>query len=169
MVVSKFRFALTVAAIALLFTGAVGARQGAVRAAAQVVDPAPVAYNAMVERYCVTCHNERLQTAGLSLQGRDLARIVEDKTVWERVARKVRTGAMPPSGAPRPDEATLNGFVLSIEAALDRASAANLNPGRPLVHRLNRVEYANAVRDLLALEIDPVALLPPDELSSGFD
>ena len=163
------RFVLPVAAAALMFTVAVGARQGDVRAASQATQSAPSAHNGMVERYCVTCHNDRLQTAGLSLQGRDLARIIEDKAVWERVARKVRTGAMPPSGAPRPDEVTLNGFVVSIESALDRAAAANPNPGRPLVHRLNRVEYANAVRDLLALDIDPAALLPPDELSSGFD
>jgi hypothetical protein len=95
--------------------------------------------------------------------------VVADRAVWERVVRKVRTGAMPPSTAPQPDPLTLDGFVASVETTLDRAAATAPNPGRPMIHRLNRVEYANAVRDLLALEIDPVQLLPADELSNGFD
>ena len=172
MFVSKARFGVAVALVVVALSAAVAARQGSAPARpapVQAPPAAPATYNAMVERYCVTCHNERLQTAGLSLEGHDLARVVADRDVWERVARKLRTGAMPPNGAPRPEETVLNGFVASIETTLDRAAVARPNPGRPLLHRLNRVEYANAVRDLLALDVDPAALLPPDELSSGFD
>ena len=88
---------------------------------------------------------------------------------WEKVIRKLRVGAMPPQGMPRPDKATADGLASYLETSLDRAYAANPNPGRATMHRLNRAEYANAIRDLLALDIDATALLPPDDESSGFD
>ncbi len=88
---------------------------------------------------------------------------------WEKVIRKVRAGMMPPPGMPRPDAATLEGFVGHLETSIDRAAAAKPRPGRTALHRLNRAEYANAIRDLLALDIDATALLPPDDESSGFD
>ena len=89
--------------------------------------------------------------------------------VWENVIRKVRAGMMPPAGLPRPDEAARRALVASLEATLDQAARANPNPGRPLAHRLNRAEYANAVRDLLALDVDVTSMLPPDDSSGGFD
>ena len=123
----------------------------------------------LLDRYCVTCHSEKLRTGGLSLQSMDLSDIPKGAEVWEKVIRKVRVGAMPPQGMPWPDAASLNTFVTLLETSLDRAALATPNPGRSTIHRLNRTEYANAIRDLLALDIDPEPLLPPDDESSGFD
>jgi hypothetical protein len=116
--------------------------------------------------YCHTCHNERLKTGGLSLEGLSLDR---DAETWEKVIRKVRAGMMPPAGAKRPERAALDTFAGSIERAIDRAAAANPNPGRAPLHRMNRAEYENAIRDLLALEVDSSTLLPADDSSRGFD
>ena len=123
----------------------------------------------VLDRYCVTCHNQRLQTGGLTLDTVDADHVGDDAAVWEKVVRKLRTRLMPPSSRPRPDADTYARLVSHFETALDRAAAANPNPGRPVVHRLNRTEYANAVRDLLALEVDGRALLPADESGYGFD
>jgi mono/diheme cytochrome c family protein len=136
--------------------------------------PAPVALDtaaaqALVDRYCVTCHNDRTQTAGLSLSAAKLDSVASRPEAWEKVIRKVSAGSMPPVGMPRPDPGTLDGFVSFLSGTLDRAAAARPDPGRPVLHRLNRAEYGNAVRDLLALEVPIAALLPPDELSHGFD
>jgi hypothetical protein len=148
---------------ALLYPTAVAA-QGA--RAAQAAPP-----NAeLLSKYCVTCHNQRLRTAGLSLDQVDLANVAHDPVMWEKVVRKLRTGAMPPVGRPRPEPAAATAFATAIEAALDADAAANPNPGRPVVHRLNRAEYANAIRDLLALDVDARALLPADDADEhGFD
>ena len=106
---------------------------------------------ALVDRYCVTCHNEKAKTAGLALDKLDIARPGEHAEVWEKVVRKVRAGMMPPSGAPRPDRAALDAFAAGLEHELDRAAAAKPNPGITGLHRLNRTEYAREVKDLLAL------------------
>src|SRR5690349_13146894 len=127
------------------------------------------AERALLDKYCVTCHSNKLRTGGLSLQGLDLGRVPETAETWEKVIRKLRVGAMPPQGMPRPDKAAMGGLASYIEGTLDRAYAANPNPGQAAMHRLNRAEYANAVRDLLALDVDSTALLPPDDESSGFD
>ena len=135
-------------------------------------ESAPVAgeHRSTLDRYCVTCHNDRLRIAGLELDAADIEAVGEDAATWEKVARKLRTRTMPPSPRPRPDEASYAGLVAYLEAELDRAAEAAPDPGRrPALHRLNRAEYANAVRDLLALEIDAAALLPPDDASYGFD
>jgi hypothetical protein len=124
---------------------------------------------ATVDKYCATCHSNELRTADLSLQDLDLSKAPEAAETWEKVIRKLRVGAMPPQGAPRPDKAAANGLASYLETSLDRAYAANPNPGRATMHRLNRAEYANAIRDLLALNVDATALLPPDDESSGFD
>ena len=123
----------------------------------------------VLNRYCVGCHNERLRTAGLALDTMDAARVGDHPDAWEEVVRKLRTGAMPPAGRLRPDPATYESVASALENALDRAAAATPNPGRTTVHRLNRREYANAVRDLLALEIDASGLLPADNADLGFD
>jgi hypothetical protein len=123
-----------------------------------------------LDRYCVTCHNTRLKTAGLVLDRVDLALVGRDAETWEKVARKLRTHEMPPPGLPRPDQATYDRLADALEAALDRAAAAGPHPGRVAVHRLNRTEYTNAIRDLLALEVNGRALLPADEPDQqGFD
>ena len=124
---------------------------------------------ALLRQYCVTCHNERAKTGGLSLEGLDPATHPEHAELWEKVVRKVRIGMMPPAGMPRPDADTLRTFVTSLETRLDRAAAAKPNVGRPMIHRMNRAEYAYAIKDLLDLEIDTVQLLPPDESGYGFD
>jgi len=120
-------------------------------------------------RYCATCHNDKARVGGLSLQAVDFNNIPAGAEVWEKVIRKLRAGSMPPQGAPRPDKAALDGFATFLETSLDRAAAAKPNPGEATMHRLNRAEYANAIRDLLGLEIDATAILPPDDESSGFD
>src|SRR5262245_54647447 len=99
----------------------------------------------------------------------DIERVGTDPGLWEKVVRKVRSGAMPPAGRPRPDKPTFDAFVTRLETDLDEYAAAHPNPGRRVEHRLNQVEYSNAIRDLLALDIDAGALLPADESDHGFD
>jgi mono/diheme cytochrome c family protein len=123
----------------------------------------------VLDKYCVTCHNQRMKTGGLELDTLDLAQPGDHAEVWEKIVRKLRTGAMPPAGRPRPDKALSESVTTSLEALLDRAALEHPNPGRPTLHRLNRVEYHNAIRDLFALEIDPVSLLPADNAAYGFD
>src|SRR5438067_4566971 len=122
-----------------------------------------------VRQYCVTCHNDRVKTSGLSLEKADIAHAAADPDLWERVARKLQARSMPPQNSRRPDEATYNALETGIESALDAEAAAHPNPGGPILHRLNRSEYANAIRDLLALEVDVTSLLPPDDAAFGFD
>ena len=127
----------------------------------------------VVDTYCVGCHNARTRTAGLDLASLDIentqpgAEIREKAEILEKVVRKLRTGAMPPAGMPRPDEATYDALASSLERALD--AAPSRHAGAPALRRLNRTEYAGAVRDLLGLDVDPATLLPPDDISGGFD
>ena len=138
---------------------------GAALSAQQTASP----QRALLDRYCVGCHNEKAKAAGLLLDKLDVTRPGENPESWEKVVRKVRAGMMPPSGAPRPDRAQLDTFVAKLETELDHAAALQPNPGNPGLHRLNRIEYANAIRDLLALDIDPANMLPADDSSEGFD
>ncbi len=131
--------------------------------------PPPFNARTFLNTYCVTCHNQRAKTAGVMFDTLDLANVPADAQVWEKAVRKVRVGMMPPQGAPRPDPAASHALLSWLETRLDAAAAANPNPGRPLVHRLNRVEYSNAIRDLLALDVDAASLLPPDDSGYGFD
>ena len=125
---------------------------------------------ALLDQYCVTCHNERLRTADLALDTLDVDDVGRAPEVWERVVRKLRAGAMPPLPRPRPDAATYDVFTGWLEVELDRVAATNLNPGRTeAFHRLNRTEYHNAIRDLLDLDVDVTELLPADGASYGFD
>ncbi len=126
---------------------------------------------ALLDTYCVTCHNQRLKTAGLVLDrdAVDPEHVGADAGIWEKVVRKLRSKAMPPPGARRPPNADSLAFTSDLENALDAAALDYPNPGRPSAHRLNRAEYANAVRDLLGLDIDPRAYLPADDSGYGFD
>lgn len=126
-------------------------------------------HRALLDQYCVTCHNERRQTADLALDQLDLAEVGTHADVWEQVLRKLQTGLMPPTGQPRPDAANQDQFVSWLQTTIDRAATSSPNPGRPPVHRLNRFEYENAIRDLVALEVDGRALLPADDAGYGFD
>jgi mono/diheme cytochrome c family protein len=124
----------------------------------------------VLDKYCVSCHNTRLHSGGLALDSVDPAQVTVKTDVWEKVIRKLRTGSMPPVGLPRPDAATLTAVASSLESAIDADAMARPQPGRTeALHRLNRTEYQNAVRDLLALDIDAAALVPADDQSYGFD
>ena len=161
------RIALIVAGACLLLAAFSGTTTRAAQGGAAPAASSPAA--AVVTTYCVTCHNDRTRTGELSLEHADLTDIPKSAETWEKVIRKVRAGMMPPAGMPRPDAASLEAFVSYLETSIDRAAGANPRPGRTALHRLNRAEYANAIRDLLALDIDAAALLPPDDESSGFD
>ncbi len=124
---------------------------------------------ALLDEYCVVCHNQQMKTGGLMLDKMDLAHIPEGAETWEKAIRKLRGGMMPPQGNPRPDAAELDGLIHYLESSLDRAAAAKPNPGRAPLHRLNRTEYGNAVRDLLSIDVDVASLLPADDESDGFD
>ena len=144
----------------------VSARQNPARPA----QAAHVPDREFLTRNCVACHNQRLQTARLALDTADVSQIAADAGTWEKVVRKLRTGSMPPAGRPRPDASEARAFVTALESALDRAAASSMNPGRPAVHRLNRAEYANAIRDLLGIEVEVRTLLPADDADEhGFD
>jgi mono/diheme cytochrome c family protein len=131
---------------------------------------APTDYHQVLTQYCITCHNARTKTANLLLDQMSAADFASRTAEWERVVRKLERGAMPPVGVRRPDQTTYKGLVAWIETELDRAAVAHPNAGRPLPHRLNRAEYANAVRDLLDLDVGDVgALLPADDSAFGFD
>ncbi|HYP13171.1 MAG TPA: DUF1587 domain-containing protein, partial [Bryobacteraceae bacterium] len=128
------------------------------------------AEQAAIKRYCIGCHNTNLKTGGLSMDGMTLQDPAAHPQQWERVVRKLRTRSMPPAGLPRPDEKTYAALLTSLETSLDKSAAAQPNPGRTdTFRRLNRTEYRNAIRDLLAVEVDVTSLLPSDESSHGFD
>ncbi len=119
--------------------------------------------------YCDSCHLGPKARAGVNLESLDLGNLDSNGVLWEKVLRKLRSREMPPPGAPRPDEATYAALVTAIEGERDRLADAKPNPGRPTLHRLNRVEYANAIHDLLAIDIDAADLLPADDTGYGFD
>ena len=127
------------------------------------------AQRALLDQYCVSCHNQQIKTAGLMLDKADLSDIPGGAATWEKVIMKLRAGMMPPLGRPRPNQTAINDMVAFLEHGLDQAAAARPEPGRASLHRLNRTEYGNAIRDLLNLEIDVKELLPPDDESNGFD
>ncbi|HKH71190.1 MAG TPA: DUF1587 domain-containing protein, partial [Vicinamibacterales bacterium] len=124
---------------------------------------------ALLTQYCVTCHNARAKAGGLTLDPAELTEVDRHAETWEKVIRKLQTGMMPPAGAPRPAPAAIAGFMASLQTQIDRAAAARPFAGTPALHRLNRAEYSNAIRDLLALDLDAASLLPPDDSAAGFD
>ncbi len=152
--------------LAFSICAAIAAAQPAGNAPAAAVDNPN---KALIGRYCATCHNQKLKTAKLDLTALDLAHPEKDPLTWERAIRKLRGGMMPPPGAPRPPQAAVDTIATYLEDSLDKASAANLNPGSVRIHRLNRAEYTNAMRDLFDIDVDAAALLPTDDISEGFD
>ena len=157
----------TATAIAVLIAGIQTARAG--QPPGDPPHPTAAHYRGMLDRYCVSCHNRVLKTAGMVLETANVADVGEAPEIWERVVTKLSLSAMPPVGVPHPDASFYEGFLGYLEVQLDEAARQNPNPGRPAVHRLNRTEYANAIRELLAVEIDAAALLPPDNIGEGFD
>ena len=162
-------------AIALLIAGVqVQTARGPAAGPSAAAPPPPLttaAARATLDKYCVGCHNERrkAQFRNLALDTLDPGNVAPHTAEWELVVRKLRAGTMPPAGMPRPDTETYRSLVATVESALDASAAAHPDPGRPLIHRLNRAEYANAIRDLLDLDINVSAFLPADNSSYGFD
>ncbi len=154
-------------ALAVLSTGF--GNLGATLPPPQVSSAPSSPQRALLDRYCVTCHNQRSKTANVMFDAMDLAHLSQNADIWEKAVRKLRGGMMPPPGARQPDKAAVDSFVLWLENSLDQAAAADPNPGRVALHRLNRVEYANAIEDLVALRVDASALLPKDDEANGFD
>src|SRR5262245_4470782 len=158
--------------LALLISGWIGAAASSVEIWARQPQSTPSTASpnpqALVNQYCVTCHNQRLRTAGLALDSLDAANPSANAEVWERVIGKLRAQSMPPPGRPRPPAATYRAAAASLERDIDQAWTARPKPGRiGAVHRLNRTEYTNAIRDLFALELDVRPLLPGDETADG--
>ena len=158
-------------AVAVLSMGALSGQAATPRPQATAASTPAAADKprALLDQYCVTCHNDRLKTANLSLQGADLTKVSEHAELWEKVIRKLRAGVMPPPDLPRPSLAEYDGLRDWLEAEIDRATATKVHSGSVVLHRLNRTEYANAIRDLLDLRIDVTTLLPPDDSANGFD
>ena len=171
-----FRRPQIVGAMALLIGIWLAAVSGAIRAEAiTAAHPSPRPRRRPARRtaplprkYCFGCHNQKLKTAGLALDALDFDHLSANAETWEKVIGKLRAGSMPPPGRPRPDAATSHALAIALEQDIDRAWAARPNPGRiAAVHRLNRAEYNNAIRDLLALDVDVKPLLPGDETADG--
>ncbi len=158
-----------VCALVLPEPSSAAAPSSAEQSAAGTPTPVPAEHRALLDRYCVTCHNDRLQTGGLSFKADGFHDVGGDTEAWERVIRKLRSRTMPPAGRPRPEPARYASFAAWLEVTIDGAAAADPRPGRPTARRLNRTEYANAIRDLLGLDIDARALLPADDRAYGFD
>jgi len=162
----RFPRGLTVAVLTVA-TACVGIPQ---QRASVTTEGADVPPRALVDKYCIGCHNERLKVGGLALNTIATQSVSQNTAVWEKVVRKLRSRYMPPVGLPRPDESAYNAAVSLLEGSLDRIAAAKPDPGRTdTFRRLNRTEYHNAIRDLLALDIDVSSLLPGDDSSHGFD
>ena len=166
------RWTTCLAASAAILVASVALRAGGPQQTQPLTAPSatPSPHRATLDRYCVSCHNDRVKTAGLALDGLDVSRVSGDPASWEKVVRKLRGRMMPPAGMPRPDEATYESLATGLETALDAALAARPNPGRTdTFRRLSRVEYQNAIRDILDLDVDVSSLLPKDDASHGFD
>ncbi len=153
--------------LAVIGTAAAGALL--LQAAAQPSQDSVAAHRSTIDQYCVACHNDALLTAGLNLQNVDIGNLNDNGVLWEKVLRKLRNREMPPAGMPRPDPDSYDALVVYLESERNRLAEVEPNPGRTTLHRLNRTEYANAIRDLLALEIDSTELLPADDIGYGFD
>lgn len=155
----------TIAAAAALLTQSAMQSQPASASSAASAS----AQRALIKQYCVACHNDKIKTGGLSLENADVSRVAGKPELWEKVVRKLRAGLMPPPAVRRPDWESYEGLTVFLENQLDRAAAGKVNPGAMGIHRLNRIEYARAVKDLLDVEVNPADLLPTDDSSDGFD
>jgi len=158
---------LLLGASTLLFLASVGAATQ--RPAAPAPASTAASRQALLDQYCVTCHNVDDKVAGITFDTMDLSNIAKDGDVWEKAIKKLKGGMMPPPGAKQPDRAAAMAFASGLETSLDAASSAAPNPGSIALHRLNRVEYAASIKELFSIDVDSAALLPPDDTSNGFD
>jgi mono/diheme cytochrome c family protein len=167
-IAAGFRVVAFAACVAVTLAGVRIAARARFNQAPPASTPDTTSPRAVVNQYCVSCHSARLKTAGVDLESLDFTAVGTNAEIWEKVIAKLRAGSMPPPGRPRPDHAAYDAVASTLEREVDRAWAVTRNPGRiAAVHRLNRVEYNNAVRDLLALDVDVKPLLPGDETADG--
>src|ERR1700722_3206837 len=155
--------------VALVICSGIAGPLGYAQSQASTAQTGVTASRALIQHYCAGCHNNQLKTAGVTLQGLDLTSVASNAELLERVLRKFKSGQMPPPGLPHPDSTSAAAFREWLEGALDAEGAAHPNPGHPAIHRLNRAEYSNAVRDIFDLDIDTNSLLPVDDSGYGFD
>jgi Protein of unknown function (DUF1592)/Protein of unknown function (DUF1588)/Protein of unknown function (DUF1585)/Protein of unknown function (DUF1587)/Protein of unknown function (DUF1595)/Planctomycete cytochrome C len=156
--------------VALSFAALVFAQTKTAVPTQQSTSASAATQRALLDQYCVTCHNDKTKRANLTLEKLDLTTVGDNPQLWEKVIRKLRAGVMPPPGMRRPPVAEYEGLRDWLEAEIDRKAAARgVNPGYVVLHRLNRTEYANVINDLLDIEIDPAKFLPPDDSARGFD
>jgi hypothetical protein len=163
---------LTLGGVAAAISGLLAQSPSTPKPIAPVAAHAPAAVdteNALIRQYCTTCHSDRMKTGGLTLASYDAAHPEQAPGVSEKIIRKLRAGMMPPAGVKRPEESALKSLAAALEARIDRAAALNPDPGHRPFQRLNRAEYARAVRDLLGLDVDVAAFLPPDTIAHSFD
>jgi mono/diheme cytochrome c family protein len=153
----------------IVVAGVASQGQGQGQGQEQARSQPPASHGALINQYCVTCHNQRAKTGGLALDTLSLSNIPAGAETWEKVIRKIRGAQMPPAGMPRPSQASLDALVAHLETTIDRAALSAPTLRHAAIHRLNRAEYGNAIRDLFALDVDVTALLPPDEEAYGFD
>ena len=163
--------AICVASAAVPMTIGASGQVRATTAPPQAPPPqvSPAFVRSTLNQYCVTCHNDRLRTGGFSLETLDTTKVVDAAPSWEKVIGRLRAGTMPPARLPTPGHPTLTAIAEWLETTIDTRAAANPAPGRPASHRLNRTEYSNAIRDLLAFDVDVRSLLPADDQGFGFD
>jgi mono/diheme cytochrome c family protein len=162
---NRWLIGVALAGLALFASGSSSFRA----AASQAPTAVPAPHQELVNQYCVTCHNQRAKTAGLALDTLSLADVGKDAHLWEEAVRKLRGGMMPPPGARQPEKAAVKSFVSWLEGSLDRAAAARPTLARVALHRMNRVEYSNAIEDIFGIRVDATTLLPVDDVSDGFD
>jgi hypothetical protein len=165
--VSKGKSLATVLAIVAALSCLETARAQQVATVPSVLATSAASERALIDQYCVTCHNQRLKTGGLALDQLDLAQMHDHAEIWEKVVRKLRAGMMPPSGMRRPDPPVMESMITFLEKELDHDAVPNMTP--PGMHRMNRTEYTNAIRDVLGLQVDATKFLPPDDSTHGFD
>ena len=159
-----------ITSLAVLSAAAAAAQSSsAAKAAPKTATPTVASQHAVLEQYCFTCHNQKVKIGGIALDKLDLTKVSQDTEVWEKVVRKLRAGMMPPVGSRRPEPAAYETLTASIENEIDRAAVTKPFLQPPGVHRVNRTEYANTVRDLLGISVDPAQYLPVDDSSGGFD
>ena len=134
--------------------------------------PSTASQRALLDKYCVTCHSEKMRATGsvpVSFEGADLNNVADHAELWETTVRKLRAGLMPPDGMPRPDKDSYEGLRVWLENELDRGATASPNPGKPTIRRLTRGEYTNAIRDIFALEVEPTSLMFPEDEKDEFE
>jgi mono/diheme cytochrome c family protein len=168
MSMKRYAVGATAVAFAVLSWGS-GLRAAQPQGGSPATGAAVTQQKAVIDQYCVTCHNQRTKTAGLALDALELTKLPEHAEIWEKAIMKLRGHLMPPPNAKQPPPAATQSLISWLETSLDQASASNPNPGSISLHRLNRAEYAASIKEIFDIDVDGAALLPADDISDGFD